>query len=95
LSLDIKTDNTYLLLSFSSFFAICIKRKLIKYEILVTPNKANIPGVPIKYKLIGNDHKNAINIKNFFDVKEEMIAKLAGRNNIRNVITAKSAVDIE
>lgn len=61
----------------------------------MTPNKAKIPGVPIKYKLIGSDHRNAINIKNFFEVKEEMIAKQAGRNNIRNVITAKSAVDVE
>lgn len=39
----------------------------------MTPNKAKIPGVPIKYKLIGSDHRNAINIKNFFEVKEEMI----------------------
>lgn len=61
----------------------------------MTPNKAKIPGVPIKYKLIGSDHRNAINIKNFFEVKEAMMAKQEGRNNIRNVITADSGVAIE
>lgn len=53
----------------------------------MTPNKAKIPGVPIKYKLIGNDHKNAISIKKVLDVKEAMIATQAGRNNVRNVFT--------
>lgn len=44
-----------------------------------------MPGVPIKYKLAGNDQKKAISINIFFDVKEANIAKQAGRNNIINV----------
>ncbi|MFS1516013.1 hypothetical protein [Bacillus sp. SM2101] len=52
----------------------------------MTPNKAKIPGVPIVYKLIGSDHKNAINIKCFLSFIEATIAKQAGRNNITNVI---------
>lgn len=34
--------------------------------------------------------KKAINIKAFFDVKEAIIAKQAGRNNIKNVFTIGS-----
>jgi hypothetical protein len=56
----------------------------------VTPYKAKIPGVPIKYKLIGNDHRKAINIMNLREVNEATMAKQEGRNNIRNVITAGS-----
>lgn len=52
----------------------------------VTPNKANIDGEKAKYKLNGDDHIKAMNIKDFKDVKEEMIVKQAGKNNIKNVI---------
>jgi hypothetical protein len=51
----------------------------------VIPNKAKIPGVSIKYKLNGNDHTKAININECLDVNEEIIAKHAGRNNIKKV----------
>lgn len=56
----------------------------------VTPNKAKTPGVKTKYKLNGNDHTNAIIISNCLDVKDEMTAKQAGRNNIRNEIAIVS-----
>ena len=49
------------------------------------PNKANMLGVIIQYKLIGNDHTKAININTFFDFTEEIIAKQAGRTNIIKV----------
>jgi hypothetical protein len=51
----------------------------------VIPNKAKGPGVA-RYKLIGNDQKNAININTFLAVKEEKIAKQAGRNDIMKVL---------
>ncbi|MGP4106445.1 hypothetical protein ACTWQM_05090 [Virgibacillus sp. L01] len=51
------------------------------------PNKAKIPGEKTTYKLTGNDHKNPINIRIFFDVKEATIAKQAGSNNMKNVFT--------
>lgn len=54
---------------------------------LVIPNKAKIPGEKTKYKLTGNDHKNAINNRSCFDIKEATIAKQAGRNNMKNVFT--------
>ncbi len=54
---------------------------------LVIPNKAKIPGEKTKYKLIGNAHKNAINNRRCFDIKEATIAKQAGRNNMKNVFT--------
>ncbi|WP_430786988.1 hypothetical protein VBD025_15275 [Virgibacillus flavescens] len=53
---------------------------------MVIPNKIKILGVKTKYKLMGNDHKNDISIKKFLDVKEAIIARQAGRNNIKNVI---------
>lgn len=52
----------------------------------MSPNKAKMLGVKNKYILIGNDHKNTINIKNILDVNEAMIAKQAGRNNMKNVL---------
>jgi hypothetical protein len=62
---------------------------------LVTPNNAKIPGVPIKYKLIGSDQRNAINIKKFLDVKVAKMAKHEGRNNIKKVVTAESGSEVE
>jgi hypothetical protein len=56
----------------------------------VAPNKAKIPGVRTKYKLNGNDHTKAISINNCLYVIEAMIAKQAGRNNIKNVVTIGS-----
>lgn len=48
------------------------------------------------YKLIGNDHMKAININNFLDIKEEMIAKHAGRHSMINVFNMGSiSVGIE
>lgn len=49
-----------------------------------------MPGVMAIYKLIGNAHKKAININNFLDIIDEMIAKQAGRNNMMNVFTMGS-----
>ena len=43
-----------------------------------------MPGVKTRYKLNGNDQIKAINMNVCLDVKEEMIAKQAGKNNIRN-----------
>jgi hypothetical protein len=56
----------------------------------VIPNIAKIPGVRTKYKLNGNDHTKAININDCFDVIDEMIAKQAGRNNIKIVFNIGS-----
>lgn len=56
----------------------------------VAPNKAKIPGVRTKYRLKGNDHTKAININDCLDIREEKIAKQAGRNNIKNVFTIGS-----
>lgn len=47
-------------------------------------------GVMATYKLIGNDHMNAININNFLDIKEEMIAKQAGRHSMINIFNVGS-----
>lgn len=44
-----------------------------------------MPGVMAIYKLIGNAHRKAINIKSFLDIIDEVIAKQAGRNNMMNV----------
>lgn len=60
---------------------------------LVAPNNAKSPGVSTKYKLIGKDHKNAINMRKFLEVREAAIAKQAGRNNIKNVLTIDSNSD--
>ena len=46
--------------------------------------------VIVTYKLIGNDHMKAININVFFDIKEEMIAKQAGRHNMKKVFNMGS-----
>jgi hypothetical protein len=54
------------------------------------PNIANMLGVIATYKLIGNDHINAININTFLDFKEEMIAKQAGRHSMINVFNMGS-----
>lgn len=54
------------------------------------PNKANMLGVIVTYRLIGNDHMKAININNFLDFKEEMIAKQAGRHSMIKVFNMGS-----
>jgi hypothetical protein len=63
----------------------------MKYVIHGAINQAKIPGASIKYKLIGKDQINAINIRYFLFMKEEMIAKQAGRHNITNVLPAISS----
>jgi len=60
----------------------------MKYVIQGAINQAKIPGVSITYKLIGNDQTNAINMRVFLFMKEEMIAKQAGRHNVTNVLVA-------
>ena len=47
-------------------------------------------GVIVTYKLIGNDHMKAININTFLDIKEESIAKQAGRHNMIKVFNMGS-----
>jgi len=42
------------------------------------------------YKLIGNDHMKAINMNNFLDIIEEMIAKQAGRHIMIDVFNMDS-----
>lgn len=47
-------------------------------------------GVIATYKLIGNDHIKAININNFLEITEEMMAKQAGRHSMINVFNMGS-----
>lgn len=47
-------------------------------------------GVMATYKLIGNDHMKAINMNNFLVIKEEVMAKQAGRHSMINVFNMGS-----
>ena len=47
-------------------------------------------GVIVTYKLIGNDHIKAININTFLEIKEEIIAKQAGRQSMINIFNMGS-----
>ena len=47
-------------------------------------------GVIAIYKLIDSDHMKTININDFLNIKEEMIAKHAGRHSMINVFNTGS-----